>query len=76
MSLIVRTKDQIMYAERNPKGEYYYGEDVKKAIKRCEEKILNLSILEKNKNLNVSEVVEKTLDIIKEELLNLGDKRK
>ena len=46
---------------------FYYEEDVAKAVKKSEERILDLSILEINKDLNVSEVVEKTLDIIKEE---------
>jgi len=45
----------------------FYYKDVAEHVKKSEERILDLSILEINKDLNVSEVVKKTLDIIKEE---------
>ena len=46
-------------------------EDVAEAVDRSEKKILDLGILEKNKRLNVNEVVEEVLDIIKEEFGDL-----
>ena len=47
-----------------------YGKSQKEfaeAVKNSESRILDLSILEANKDLTVTEAVEKSLDIIKEE---------
>ena len=49
------------------KTNFIHTEDVKEFIKRCNDKILDLSILEINKDLAVCEVVEKAIEIIKEE---------
>ena len=50
----------------NPIPNYYWEYDIKEFIKIIESDILDLSILEINKNLTIPELVEKAIDKIRE----------